>query len=315
MMDYTDRHYRYMMRLLSKEVLLYSEMVTAEAIICGDRAKLLAFSEVERPLVLQLGGSVPKKLLDAAKIAEDWGYDEINLNVGCPSKRVRDGKFGACLMAEPDLVADIVGCMRLSVSLPVGVKHRIGIDGLDQFDDLCNFVKIVSLSGCDRFVVHARVAKLSGLDPKKNRTIPPLRYSDVYDLKKEFPDLVIEINGGIKALDEVAQHLKYVDGAMIGRAAYNDPYMFALIDERFFGYQHLEITREQVIESLISYFDFHHKLGVPIYSLVRHTFGLWRGCSGAKMWRRYFSSGQLSKISSIEEAFRAALKVVNDLKT
>ncbi len=237
MMDRTDRHFRYFMRQITRRTLLYTEMVTMNAILHGDRESLLGYSEEEHPIALQLGGDDPGKLAECAKIAEDWGYDEVNLNVGCPSDRVQKGRFGACLMAYPDVVARSVEAMREACGLAVTVKHRIGVDDLDQYEDMKRFVETVARAGCDRFSVHARKAWLQGLSPKENREVPPLRYEDVYRLKDEFRDLKIEINGGIKTLAETKTHLERVDAVMIGRAAYDNPYVFAEVDREIFGDQ------------------------------------------------------------------------------
>jgi len=225
MMDYSDRHFRYFMRQMTKKALLYTEMINTQAIIHGDRHKLLDFSPLEKPVALQLGGDNPHQLAECAKIGQDWGYDEINLNVGCPSSRVQSGNFGACLMAQPEKVAKCVETMIEAVDIPVTVKHRIGIDNQDSYENMANFVKIVAEGGCQRFVVHARKAWLQGLSPKENRHIPPLRYEEVYRLKQEFPHLIIEINGGITTIEAIQTHLNYVDGVMIGRVACDNPYI------------------------------------------------------------------------------------------
>ncbi|MDX1387987.1 MAG: tRNA dihydrouridine(20/20a) synthase DusA, partial [Acidobacteriota bacterium] len=233
MMDRTDRHYRRFVREITRRTLLYTEMITTGAVLQGDRDFLLGFSPEERPLALQLGGDDPEALSECARIAEDRGYDEVNLNVGCPSDRVRQGRFGACLMAEPERVADAVAAMREATSVPVTVKHRIGIDDLDRYEDMALFVRTVAGAGCDRFSVHARKAVLGGLSPKANRTVPPLRYEDVHRLKREHPGLRIEINGGIASLEEVRRQLEFVDGVMIGRAAYDDPFLLSTVDRDF----------------------------------------------------------------------------------
>ena len=233
MMDRTDRHFRFFLRRITRHTLLYTEMVTTGAVIHGDRERLLGFDLREKPVALQLGGDDPRALAECARIGEGFGYDEINLNVGCPSDRVQKGRIGACLMAEPERVADGVEAMRAAVSIPVTVKHRIGIDHLDRYEDMARFVTTVAAAGSDRFTVHARIAWLQGLSPKENRDIPPLRYDDVYRLKREHPDLSIEINGGVRSLDGVEEHLREVDAVMIGRAACDDPYLFAEADRRF----------------------------------------------------------------------------------
>ena len=248
MMDWTDRHYRFFMRQLTKRTLLYTEMVTTGALLFGNKARHLDYSQEELPLALQLGGDDPKALAECAQLAEAWGYSEVNLNVGCPSSRVQNGNFGVCLMAQPELVARGVAAMREAVSIPVTVKHRIGVDELDRYEDMARFVGIVSEAGVERFTVHARKAWLKGLSPKENRTIPPLRYEDVYRLKREFPHLSIEINGGVKTFEEVREHLEHVDAAMLGRAAYETPYLFATADQEFYGTESLPPTRREVVE-------------------------------------------------------------------
>ncbi|MGK7946242.1 MAG: tRNA dihydrouridine(20/20a) synthase DusA, partial [Microcystaceae cyanobacterium] len=289
MMDRTDRHFRYFMRQITKYTLLYTEMVTTAAIIHGDRSKLLDFSPEEKPLSLQLGGDDPQILAECALIGEDWGYDEINLNVGCPSERVQSGNFGACLMAQPELVAKAVEKMQSCVRIPVTVKHRIGIDNQDSYQDLANFVKIVSEAGCQRFTVHARKAWLKGLSPKENRTIPPLRYEEVYQLKKDFPHLFIEINGGITTLEQVKQHLTQVDGVMIGRAAYDRPYLFATVDQEIFGQATIPPTRHQVINKMLPYIDTWVTQGGRLHSIMRHVLEIFAGQTGTKAWKRYIS--------------------------
>lgn len=289
MMDRTDRHYRYLMRQITKQTLLYTEMVTTPAIIHGDRDKLLNFSPEERPLVLQLGGDNPSQLAQCAKIALDYGYDGVNLNVGCPSSRVQNGNFGACLMAQPQLVAEAVMAMQEAVSIPVTVKHRIGIDDRDRYEDLREFVKIVSDAGCHNFTVHARKAWLQGLSPKENRDIPPLRYEDVYRLKQEFPHLFIEINGGITTLEQVGNFLNRVDAVMIGRAAYDNPYLFATVDRDFYGVTNTIPTRHQIVEAMLPYIDYWLGKGVKLNSITRHMLQLFAGQSGTKRWKRYLS--------------------------
>lgn len=290
MMDRTDRHYRYFMRQITRRTLLYSEMITTAAIIHGDRSKLLDFSEVEKPLVLQLGGDNPQDLAYCARIAEDWGYDEVNLNVGCPSDRVQSGNFGACLMGQPALVAEAVATMKSQVKIPVTVKHRIGIDDCDRYEDLRHFVETVAAANCDRFSVHARKAWLQGLSPKENRDIPPLRYGDVYRLKQEFPQLCIEINGGIKTLDDTRTHLGQVDGVMIGRAAYDNPYLFATVDQEFFGETTPPKSRHEVIESMLPYVDRALGQGQKLHSIMRHCLEIFAFQPGTKAWKRYLSN-------------------------
>lgn len=289
MMDWTDRHYRFFMRLITKKTLLYTEMVTMGAILNGDKNYLLDFSEVEAPLSLQLGGDNPEKLAECAKIAESWGYNEINLNVGCPSDRVQNGNFGACLMATPEVVAECVNTMKNVVKIPITVKNRIGIDGKESYEDLVAFVKTVSDAGCEKFIVHARIAILKGLSPKKNRTVPPLRYQDVYNLKKLFPNLTIEINGGIKTIEEMELHLNHVDAVMIGREAYENPCLFAKVDEKFFNYPPKTITRKEIIENLIPYVDNLKKNNLKVSNVLNHTMGLFVNKQGSKTWKRFMS--------------------------
>ena len=292
MMDCTDRHFRWLMRQVSRHVLLYTEMVTQHAVIHGDREHLLGFSPEERPLALQLGGDVPAMLSECARIAEGMGYDEVNLNVGCPSDRVASGNFGACLMARPQRVAECVAAMRAAVAVPVTVKHRIGIDDQDSYEEMLAFVDTVAAAGCDRFSVHARKAVLGGLSPKENRTVPPLRYPDVYRLKHERPSLVIEINGGIRDLDTAAEHLRHVDAVMIGRAAYDDPYLFAAVDGRFFGDDAPVAGRFEVAlrygEYVTRWLARHPRL--KLSGLARHVLGLFSGQPGAREFRRILTT-------------------------
>ncbi|HAC62460.1 MAG TPA: tRNA dihydrouridine(20/20a) synthase DusA [Cyanothece sp. UBA12306] len=289
MMDRTDRHFRYFMRQITHHTLLYTEMIVTAAIIYGDRSKLLGFSPEEKPLALQLGGDNPQELAKCAIIAQDLGYDEVNLNVGCPSDRVQSGNFGACLMAQPELVARCVEGMQKVVTIPVTVKHRIGVDECDRYEDLANFVKIVAEAGCQRFIVHARKAWLKGLSPKENRTIPPLRYGDVYRLKQEFSHLLIDINGGITNLDQIQEHLQFIDGVMIGRAAYDNPYLFATVDRDLYGETVTPPTRHQVIEKMLPYIDFWVSKGLKLNSISRHLLAIFGGIPGTKAWKRHIS--------------------------
>ena len=288
MMSWTDRHFRAFMRGVTRHTLLYTEMVTTNAVLRGNRERVLGFSVVEKPLALQLGGDDPARLVECARIAEDWGYDEVNLNVGCPSERVQSGNFGACLMAQPELVAACVAAMKGAVKVPVTVKHRIGIDNLDSFEHLHTFVSVVADAGAERFTVHARKAWLSGLSPKENRTVPPLRYETVYRLKEAFPGLVIELNGGVKTLDEAGIHLQHVDAVMMGRAAYETPYALAEADALFYGAENAP-TRRAVVASLLPYVAEQRERGVPLNSLTRPLLGLFAGQPGARAWRRHLS--------------------------
>jgi tRNA-dihydrouridine synthase A len=312
MMDRTDRHFRYLMRQITRRTLLYTEMITTAAIVHGDRDKLLGFSLEEKPLSLQLGGDNPSELSDCARIAEDWGYDEINLNVGCPSSRVQDGHFGACLMRQPELVAKAVTAMQKSVTIPVTVKHRIGIDDCDRYEDMANFVKIVSDAGCKRFTVHARKAWLQGLSPKENRDIPPLRYEDVYRLKREFSHLFVEINGGITTLEEVREKLKYVDAVMIGRAAYDNPYLFATVDRDLYGENTIVPTRHQVAEAMLPYIEYWRSKGWKFNAISRHMLELFAGKAGTKAWKRYISENAHLENAGFEVIETALTKVSRD---
>ena len=309
MMDWTDRHARYFLRLISKETLLYTEMVTTGAVLNGDREKLLGFDSLENPIALQLGGSDPMALADCAKIGEDYGYDEINLNVGCPSDRVQSGRIGACLMAEPNLVADCLAAMKNSVKVPVTVKHRIGIDEQDSYRYLLNFVKTVQQSGCDSFIVHARKAILSGLSPKQNREIPPLLYDRVYQLKKDLPELEIIINGGVRSISDAKQHLDNVDGVMIGREAYNNPYILAQVDQQIFEAENIPLSRFEIIEALMPYVDSHLNAGGKLQHISRHILGLFHAQPNGKLWRRHLSES-VSKPDPTSQVLRDALSLV-----
>ena len=289
MMDWTDRHDRYFLRLLSKKSRLYSEMVTADAVRHGDRAHLLSFNSAEHPVALQLGGSDASALTEAAKIGEDFGYDEINLNVGCPSDRVQAGRFGACLMQEPEHVADCVSAMRAKVKIPVTIKSRIGVDDQDPEEALFRLVELSAQAGCEVFIVHARKAWLDGLSPKQNRDIPPLNYDLVYELKKSHQDLTIILNGGIDTLSEAQAHLHHVDGVMLGRAAYKTPYILADVDRLIFNDDTPAPSRESVVEALIPYAEKLVADGVPLHALTRHLMGLFQSQPGGRLWRRYLS--------------------------
>jgi len=289
MMDWTDRHCRFFHRLLTAHALLYTEMVTAEAVLHGDRDRLLGFSAEEHPVALQLGGSDPARLAQAAAIGADYGYDEINLNVGCPSDRVQEGRFGACLMAESELVADCVAAMQARVPVPVTVKCRIGIDDQDSEADLERFVSAVAGAGCRTFMVHARKAWLHGLSPKENREVPPLDYGRVYRLKAAHPELEIIINGGIASLDEAEAHLAQVDGVALGRAAYQNPYLLAEVDRRLLGDSSPPRSRHTVMEALLPYADRHIKAGGRLNNIARHILGLYHGRPRARAFRRHLS--------------------------
>ena len=289
MMDWTDRHCRYFLRLLSRHTLLYTEMVTADALLHGQADRFLAHDPAENPLALQIGGSDPEKLASAAVLGERYGFDEVNLNVGCPSDRVQSGRFGACLMAEPELVADCVRAMRNAVMIPVTVKTRIGIDDRDDYVHLRDFVETVATAGCNRFIIHARKAILSGLSPKQNREVPRLDYAMAARIKSDFGDLAIVLNGGIKSLNEVSEHLETFDGVMIGREAYSNPYFLADVDQRIFGDQRDVESRTDVLSGYQEYVAKQLASGVPLNRMLRHVLGLFQGRPGARNWRRHLS--------------------------
>lgn len=289
MLDWTDRHCRYFLRLISRHTLLYTEMVTTGALIHGDRERFLRYDPAEHPVALQLGGSDPADMARCARMAEDWGYDEINMNVGCPSDRVQNGRFGACLMAEPGVVADCVAAMKDAVSVPVTVKCRIGIDDRDSYGELVDFIGALTHAGCDAVIVHARKAWLKGLSPKENRDIPPLRYDVVRQLRRDFPDLCLAINGGIKTLEETAGFLKDLDGVMIGREAYHNPWILADADRVIFGDPHPVPTRQEVLTRFLPYAERQLAAGVPLSAMSRHLLGLFQGQPGARAWRRRIS--------------------------
>lgn len=288
MMDWTDRHCRYFLRLLSPDVWLYTEMVTAAALIHGDADRFLAHSQEEHPLALQLGGSDPDQMATAARLGAEAGYDEININVGCPSDRVQSGRFGACLMAEPALVADCVRAMRDATDVPVTVKTRIGIDDQDSAAFLYDFVDAVRDAGCEHIIVHARKAILSGLSPKQNRAIPPLVYERVYGLKRDFPDLAVDLNGGVRSLDDCNTHLRHVDGVMIGRQAYNEPWLLAEL-RPLTGAAPVTFTRADVVRRMLPYVEKELAAGTSLKHIVRHMLGLFAGQPGARAWRRTLS--------------------------
>lgn len=309
MMDRTDRHFRYFMRQITRRTLLYTEMVTSAAILHGDKEHLLGFSPEEKPLVLQVGGDNPRELAECARIAEDRGYDEININVGCPSDRVQNGNFGACLMAQPERVASCVAAMIEAVNIPVTVKHRIGIDDCDRYEDMANFVRIVSEAGCQHFTVHARKAWLQGLSPKENRDIPPLRYSDVHRLKQEFPHLFVEINGGFTSLEQVREQLKLVDAVMIGRAAYDNPYLFATADTEIYGDEGTLLTRHEVAEAMCSYCDRWVAKGLKLNKITRHMLQLFAGQAGSRAWKRHLTEKSCLPSAGSEVVREALAKV------
>jgi tRNA-dihydrouridine synthase A len=292
MMDRTDRHFRYFMRQISRQTLLYTEMVTAQAIKFGDLEKLLGFSPEEGPLVLQVGGDNPVELANCARLAQEWGYKEINLNVGCPSSRVQDGNFGACLMLDPDRVADCISAMKAATRIPVTVKHRIGVDEQDSYESMAKFVTTVAAAGCDRFSVHARKAWLQGLSPKENRDIPPLRYEDVHRLKREHPQIWIEINGGFLTLEQAKPQLLEVDAVMIGRAAYDNPYLFSEADHDFYRSPNEPLTRHEVVESMYPYIEeWTQHRGTKLHTITRHMLQLFTGQPGSRPWKRILTEG------------------------
>ncbi|WP_445404380.1 tRNA dihydrouridine(20/20a) synthase DusA [Acinetobacter vivianii] len=301
MMDWTTKDYRFFARLFNPNVVLYTEMVTTGAIIYGGANRHLDFNKEEHPIVLQLGGSNPQELATCTKMAEDWGYDEVNLNVGCPSDRVQNNKIGACLMAEPNLVAECIHSMQKAVSIPVTVKHRIGIDDMQSYEEMLHFVDTVAATGCRHFIVHARIAILQGLSPKENRDVPPLRYEDVYRLKLERPHLTIEINGGIKTFEETQQHLQHVDGVMIGREAYHNPYLLAEMGQLW----NLEAPdRFEIMQQMMPYIHQRVAEGAPLSIITRHILGLFQNLPGARKWRQALSGGNAKTISDIENAIQ-----------
>lgn len=311
MLDWTDRHYRYFMRQITKHTTLYSEMVVADAIIHGDRDKLLSFDNIEQHLVMQLGGSEPEKLVTAAKICYDYGYREINLNCGCPSDKVQSGRFGACLMDEPHLVARCIGALQDALPIPITVKHRIGLDYNNDYNYLKNFVSRIAQTGCNKFIVHARNAVLKGLSPKENRDIPELRYEFVYRLKNDFPNLTIMINGRIRTIDEIDQQLRQVDSVMLGREAYYNPFLFADFDSRYYQSPPKNpITRKNVAQDMIPYLEQILIKGGRLHHATRHMIGLYHGCRKAKLWRQYLTT-QVIKSNSIDDYIKL-IEVMDD---
>lgn len=325
MLDWTDKHCRYFLRKISKHALLYTEMVTTGAIIFG-KGDYLAYNDAEHPVALQLGGSDPVDMARCAVLAQERGYDEVNINVGCPSDRVQNGRFGACLMAEPSTVAKCIEAMQKEVDIPVTVKSRIGIDDMDEYKDLTDFISVVADSGCDIFTVHARKAWLKGLSPKENRDIPPLMYDRVYALKDEFPQLNISINGGVKTLDDTAVHLEKLDGVMIGREVYSNPYILADVDRRFYQDDRPVLSREEIVHAMLPYVEAQMAGGARAWNIARHMLGLFQGQPGGRIWRRYLSqygTGQsknglqvgpellINALAAVDEA-RATAKAYQD---
>jgi len=313
MMDCTDRHDRYFLRLMSKNVMLYTEMVATKSAIHGDRKKILSFSPEEKPLALQVGGSDKKELSEVSKIAEDMGYDEININLGCPSKKVQKNMFGACLMKEPDLVAECINEMIKSCNIPVTAKTRIGFDDTEDFNYLNNFIIKMKNAGCKKFILHARKAILKGLSPKQNLNIPKLNYEMVYKIKKENPDLEIIINGGISKTEEIKNHLKLCDGIMIGRAIYQNPYFLVDIEKEIFKLKNLP-TREEIAGKLLQYLEEEVKLGTKVNHIMRHTVGLYHGQVGSKNWKRYLSNNMMARDSDFQKAKHIMTIVQNNEK-
>ena len=301
MLDKTDRHFRYIARLLTRQAILYTEMITTGAILKGDRDYHLRYHNEEHPLALQLGGSEPHDMRECALIAQDYGYDEININVGCPSDRVQNGMFGACLMARPDLVAECVHDIRAAVEIPVTVKHRTGIDDLDSYDALHAFVATVKQAGCSTFIIHARKAWLQGLSPKENREIPPLNYDDVYRIKTDFPQLEIVINGGIKTIAASRQHLQHVDGVMLGREAYSNSYMLSNVDMQIYGVDAVPVSRKTLLRQLLPYIESELGHGTRLHHITRHLHGLFLGMPGARQWRRLLSQQPPLELDNLRE--------------
>ncbi len=300
MMDWSDHHCRYFWRLISRQALLYTEMVTTGALIHGDRERFLRFNTEEHPVALQLGGSDPKDLARCSRWAQEWGYNEVNLNCGCPSDRVQSGMFGACLMAQPALVANCVQAMRDACDIPVTVKHRIGIDAMEHYEQLVDFIEPVARAGCRVFIVHARKAWLQGLSPKQNREVPPLNYPWVYQLKRDFPTLEIIINGGIVSLDQCHEHLNHVDGVMIGREAYQNPWLLANVDRDIFGVDNPVQSRDDVILGLLPYVEHQLASGTHLNHITRHILGLYQGVPGARKFRRHLSENAYRKDAGLE---------------
>ena len=300
MMDCTDKHERYFLRLISKNILLYTEMIVSEAIDRGDRQKLLSFNLEEKPVALQLGGSSPKLLSNAAKIGEEFGYDEINLNLGCPSKKVQKNKFGACLIKEPKLVADCLSEMLSKTKLPVTVKTRIGYDQVEDYEHLYNFIDLLKSTGVKTFVIHARKAILGKFTPKQNLNIPPLKYEMVYKLKEDFKELDIIINGGISSLEQIKKHIKKVDGVMMGRSIYHSPYLLADIEKEIFNNKNVP-SRQEVVEKLVIYLKNEIKKGTRVNQVMRHTLGLFHGQTGSNFWKRYLSENMCVRDADIQK--------------
>ena len=313
MMDCTDRHDRYFLRLISKNVMLYTEMVVTKAVLRGDKHKLLKFNNLEKPLALQVGGSDKKELAEVAKIAEDYGYDEVNINLGCPSKKVQKNSFGACLMKEPDLVSECLAEMKNSCNIPVTAKTRIGFDDTEEFDYLDMFINKMKSSGCKTIILHARKAILKGLTPKQNLNIPKLNYQMVYDIKKSNPDLEIIINGGITDTDQIQKHLNFCDGVMIGRAIYQNPYFLKDIENAIFKNSNI-LSREEIVKHILKYLEEEIKLGTKVNQVMRHTVGLYFGQPGSKEWKKYLSDNMMARDSDFQKSKHIMTIVQNNEK-
>lgn len=309
MMDWTDRHCRYFHRILSKHAVLYTEMVTTGALIHADPERFLRFNQEEHPVALQLGGSNAKELALCTKMAEDYGYDEVNLNVGCPSDRVQNNMIGACLMAHPTLVSECLSEMQSAVSIPVTVKHRLGIDDMDSYEELHQFVETVQESGCNVFIIHARKAILQGLSPKENRDIPPLKYEWVYQIKQAFPELEIHINGGIKTIDECKTHLQHVDGVMLGREAYQNPYLLSEVDQAFYADSRSQISRKAAAMAMLPYIEDQLSQGAALNHILRHMLGLFHAQRGGKQFRRFISENAHKPGATIDVLLEALERV------
>lgn len=309
MMDWTDRHCRYFHRILSKHAVLYTEMVTTGALIHADPERFLRFNQEEHPVALQLGGSNAKELALCTKMAEDYGYDEVNLNVGCPSDRVQNNMIGACLMAHPALVSECLSEMQSAVSIPVTVKHRLGIDDMDSYEELHQFVETVKKSGCNVFIIHARKAILQGLSPKENRDIPPLKYEWVYQIKQAFPELEIHINGGIKTIDECKTHLQHVDGVMLGREAYQNPYLLSEVDQAFYADSRSQISRKAAAMAMLPYIEDQLSQGAALNHILRHMLGLFHAQRGGKQFRRFISENAHKPGATIDVLLEALERV------
>ena len=313
MMDCTDRHDRYFLRLISKNVMLYTEMVVTKAVLRGDKHKLLKFNNLEKPLALQVGGSDKKELAEVAKIAEDYGYDEVNINLGCPSKKVQKNSFGACLMKEPDLVSECLAEMKNSCSIPVTAKTRIGFDDTEEFDYLNSFINKMKNSGCKTIILHARKAILKGLTPKQNLNIPKLNYEMVYEIKKSNPDLEIIINGGITSTEQIKNHLNFCDGVMIGRAIYQNPYFLKDIENDIFDNSNV-LSREEIVKKILQYLEDEIKTGTKVNQVMRHTVGLYYGQLGSKEWKKYLSDNMMARDSDFQKSKHIMTIVQNNEK-